>query len=222
MTQNQVYVIAVLSTFFNAPFVYRGASLIACVGAGGDAGNSGRGGFGAGVDVAGQAGRGAGSGDGGSNSTITSNGIFGSMYIESALYQGDSNADTVTGNGKTIICPKGVYWRQQGKAQCDSVGTTQFYLGNGTLVNNTGSITRGYKSGYNIIQTGGAAGGQSGGGGTPITYAGGAGGCGAEGGTGGTNGGGGGGSGWKDSVTVISTQLGGSTGDAKVVLRVVS
>ena len=53
---------------------------------------------------------------------------------------------------------------------------------------------------------------------------GGKGGNGAKGGQGGTsNGGGGGGSGYSDgSVTVVSATLGGSTGNGKVVLRVVS
>ena len=55
------------------------------------------------------------------------------------------------------------------------------------------------------------------------TTNGGRGGNGATGGNGGINGGGGGGSGYTDgSVTVISTQQGGSTGTAKVVLRVVN
>ena len=51
------------------------------------------------------------------------------------------------------------------------------------------------------------------------------GGNGATGGNGGVgnNGGGGGGSGYQDgSVTVVDTKLGGSTGDAKVILRVVT
>ena len=52
---------------------------------------------------------------------------------------------------------------------------------------------------------------------------GGRGGNGATGGSGGSQGGGGGGSGYNDgSITVIDTQQGGSTEDAKVVLRVVT
>ena len=59
---------------------------------------------------------------------------------------------------------------------------------------------------------------------TETVLGGGNGGSGATGGNGGTNSsGGGGGSGYTDgSVTVVSTQQGGSTGDTKVVLRVVS
>ena len=52
---------------------------------------------------------------------------------------------------------------------------------------------------------------------------GGQGGNGATGGQGGASGGGGGGSGYNDgSVTVVDTRLGGSTGNAKVVLRIVT
>jgi uncharacterized membrane protein YgcG len=59
---------------------------------------------------------------------------------------------------------------------------------------------------------------------TETVLGGGNGGSGATGGNGGTNSsGGGGGSGYTDgSVTVVSTQQGGSTGDTKVVLRVVN
>jgi hypothetical protein len=89
----------------------------------------------------------------------------------------------------------------------------KFRLGTGTVVTNTSdTITRGYKAGYNIIQTAGKGENDGGEGGT-----------GATGGQGATNnlGGGGGGSGYSDgSVTVIDTMQGGSTGNAKVVLRV--
>ena len=92
------------------------------------------------------------------------------------------------------------------------MGTTQFRLSAGAIVTNTASIVRGFKAGYGINETSGQ--GSAGGGN---------GGSGATGGGGGTNGsGGGGGSGYTDgSVTVVSTQLGGSTEDAKVILRLV-
>ena len=76
------------------------------------------------------------------------------------------------------------------------------------MVINTGSILRGYKAGYNIIQT--AGGGNC------------RGGNGARGGMGGGNAAGGG-SGYTDgSVTVVSTTQGGSREAAKVVIRVVT
>ena len=64
-----------------------------------------------------------------------------------------------SGGGRTISCTKGVYWRQQGYGACDDVGTTgnegrQFRLSDGTVVtNSTDSIQRGFKAGYNIMQT---------------------------------------------------------------------
>ena len=83
------------------------------------------------------------------------------------------------------------------------------------MTNTTTAITRGYKTGYNIIQTAGGG----------AFYNGSRGGNGATGGQGGEVSGasGGGGSGYTDgSVTVVSATLGGSTEDAKVVLRLQS
>ena len=97
-------------------------------------------------------------------------------------------------------------------------GNTKFDLWDGTGVSNTtDSITRGFKAGYNIMQTAGSS----------LTNESGDGGNGATGGSGGGfgqyHGGGGGASGYQDgSVTVVSTQQGGSTQNAKVVLRVVT
>ena len=81
------------------------------------------------------------------------------------------------------------------------------------IINTTNSITRGYKAGYNVIQTAGIG---------AVGINAGRGGNGAGGGFGGQDGpsGGGGGSGYTDgSVTVVDNRLGGSTGDAKVILR---
>ena len=150
---------------------------------------------------------------------MTLSGIFGSSVSASTLYPGDRQAE---GNnaGQTIRCTKGVYWAQQGVAACDDIAadtvaaTSKFRLSDGTEVTNTSEIVRGYKAGYNIIQTAGAG-----------TNGGFRGGNGATGGFGGfrQDFGGGGGSGYSDgTVTVVSTQLGGSTGEAKVILRMQS
>ena len=214
MTQNTEYVVAGLTTTINAPFVYRKGSLIACVGRGGNAGSGGKGGFGGGVGVGGQNGFGRGAGSGGtviSAGSLPANGIFGSHTALTATAP-DTKATTPDG-GRVLPCTRGVYWREQGFSACADVGTVQFRLSDGTLVTNTGSITRGYKAGYSIIQNSGAKIGNGGQGGT-----------GATGGQGGDGGGGGGGSGYTDgSVTVIDTQLGGSAfANAKVILRVVT
>jgi len=217
MTQNEEYVIVGLNDIINTPFVYSKGSLLAVVGGGGIGGgsNSQRGGAGGGVNISGAGGVGAQGGDGGSTiEELTLNGIFGSSFEAPTLYPGDQQASNQNG-GRTIRCTKGVYWSEQGILPCDDItGSTKFRLSDGTEVTNTGEITRGYKAGYNIIQTGGA--------GFESTSRGG---NGVSGGNGGSseNGAGGGGAGYQNgTVTVVDTQLGGSTGDAKIILRIQS
>lgn len=214
MTRNTEYVIAGLTEDINTPFVYRKGQLIACVGKGGNAGTSGRGGFGGGVNVSGDAGFGRDNGSGGAvvaAGNLGGNGILGSLTSLVPSLP-DTKAAAPNG-GRALKCTKGIYWQQQGVSACSDVGTVKFRLSDGTEVTNTASIARGYKAGYDIIQTAGRG-----------SSNGGSGGNGATGGAGGVNGsGGGGGSGYTDgSVTVVNTQLGGSTGNARVVLRYVS
>ena len=221
MNHNQEFVIAGLIDSINTPYVYRKGALMVCVGEGGKAGVAGKSaGDGGGVGVAGQTNFGAdGSGLGGgvvSNGQLTLSGIFGSTVSASTLYPGDLQAQGNNG-GQTIRCTKGVYWAQQGVGACDDIAaetiaaTSKFRLSDGTEVTNSAEIVRGYKAGYNIMQTAGAG----------INAF--RGGNGATGGHGGfrQDAGGGGGSGYSDgTVTIVSTQLGESTGDAKVVLRI--
>ena len=217
MQQNEEYVIAGLTEAVNSPFVYRKGELMVCVGQGGAGGQSGSGGNGGGVDVDGQAGNGAGSSTGNSRpltGSLTIQGKFGSAFQSPLLYPGDVQEPSSSVNGgQTISCTKGVYWAQQGVAPCvDITGNSQIRLSNGTIITNSASITRGYKVGYNIIQTAGINQ-------TPNC---GKGGNGATGGNGAiTLGGGAGGSGYTDgSVTIVSTQQGDWTANAKVVIRI--
>ncbi len=214
MKKDTEYVVVGLSTDLNAPYVYRKGELMACVGQGGEAGESGNGGNGGGVSNEGQDGRGREQGIGGvaiAEGTLGSNGAFGSQYSAGTLYSGDNQATGQDG-GVTIRCTKGVYWAEQGYSACEDVGKVKFRLSGGTEVTNTGLITRGFKAGYNIIETAGAK-----------DANGGKGGNGATGGSGGAAGGGGGGSGYNDgSITIVDTQQGGSSGDAKVILRIVT
>jgi len=219
MAQNEEYVIAGLTDNVNTPFLYRKGGLMACVGQGGKAGLVGtRGGNGGGIDMSG--GDASGQGDGGQGGfsngapgNLTLTGAYGSAFTAPFLYTGDQQRGGTLG-GFTMSCTKGVYWAQQGVAPCaDITGNNQFRLSDGTVVSNTGSIARGYKAGYNIIQT--AGGGNS-------SFRGG---NGAAGGNGGRSqdSAGGGGSGYGDgSFTVVTTTQGGSTSDAKVVIRVVT
>jgi hypothetical protein len=213
MTRNTEYVISGLSFITKTPFIYRKGSIIATVGAGGNAGTLGKGGFGGGIGVVGESGFGRNAGLGGgaiATGNLPADGIFGSATNLTAISP-DTKAVAPNG-GRVLPCSRGVYWRQQGVSPCSDVGNTQFRLSNGTLVTNTAFITRGFKAGYEINETAGLE-----------SSNGGRGGNGATGGGGGTNGsGGGGGSGYTDgSITVVNTQLGGNTGDSRVVLRLV-
>lgn len=199
----------------SALFLYRKGSLIAVVGQGGGAGNVGNGGKGGGVNLAGGAGSGAGGGIGGSRVSIgglLENGTYGSASSLplSSIYPQDQKAAGTTG-GQTIKCSKGVYWRDQGLSSCQDIGVSKFRLSDGTEVTNSAAITRGFKAGYTINRTAGA-----------YDSGAGVGGDGATGGNGGgaSQGGGGGGSGYSDgSISIINTQLGGSTGNARVNVR---
>ena len=218
MERNEEYILTGLFPAVNAPFLYRKASVIAIVGGGGMAGVNGNGGLGGGIGVSGSDGGGVGGGEapiaigagqGGQRAR------FGSLFDGEALTGGligdDHQADG-TNNGDSAPCPRGVYWRQQGKAPCDDLGDIKFRTPNGTEISNTAVISRGYKSGYNAIQTAGRgeASTQSGNGGN-----------GYSGGFGGTNGGGGGGAyGYTDgSVTVVKTTQGGGFGRARINIK---
>jgi len=215
MKKGDEYVITRIpqSTASGGIFLYRKSKLVAAVGAGGNAGTLGNGGAGGGINVAGLIGEGRGAGAGGpliALGTLPSNGIFGSTASSSTtLLSGDTIASAPNG-GRTISCAKGNYWRNQGYAACQDIGSVQFYRSDGGVVSNTDTISRGFKSGYSILTTSGAG-----------TANGGNGGGGATGGNGGANGaGGGGGSGYGDgSVTIIQTQLGGNNGIARVVIK---
>ena len=219
MQQNEEYVIAGLTEAVKTPFVYRKGALMACVGGGGDAATGNPqvsdGGFGGGVTSGGETPAG---GSSGGNSilpgTLGGNGIFGSSFQSPTLYAGDTQEPANSGNGgRTIKCTKGVYWAQQGISACADVAVSgKFRISDGTEITNTASINRGYKVGYNIIQTAGAK----------TNSTGGNGGNGMEGGDGaGYNSPGGGGSGYHDgSVTVVSSIPGHTRENAKVIIRI--
>ena len=231
MEKNVEYVLAGMTDSVQTPYLYRKASLIANVGKGGDAGSRGRGGFGGGVNNGGENAPGRDGGQSGTHLTnLPANGIFGSVTTFTATSP-DTKA-TAPDAGRTLPCSRGVYWRDEGVSACSDVeagpipgvfynlrfdpdSPNRFRWSDGDVVSGTAWINRGYKAGYNIIQTAGKK----------ETSTSGNGGNGAIGGQGGSNGyGGAGGGGYQDgSVTVVSTQLGGSTfSDAKVILRVVT
>ena len=214
--QNEEYIIAPLpqQNQNGGVFIYHKAALIASVGSGGDAGSDGDGGDGGGVGVGGASGLGRGEGRGGgvpfSAGRLPSIGIFGSNTgQEPYAGTGDTKASAPNG-GRVLPCPRGKYWRDEGFSPCEILADIEYFTADGLKVTNSAVILRAYKPGYDIRQTAGR--GLSGGGN---------GGEGATGGQGGVDGGGGGGgSGYTDgSVTVVSTQQGGSTENAKVIFR---
>ena len=219
MLRNVEYVIAGLTDSVQTPYIYRKATLIANVGKGGDAGERGRGGFGGGVNNPGEDAPGRDGGQTRTSPVRSTNEEFGSLTSLPTGIGGNPRAryrKAVTPNaGMAAPCSRGIYYRDQGVSACDDVGSVKFRWSDGTEISNTASITRGYKAGLNYIQTAGKK----------ETSSSGNGGHGAKGGQGGSNGyGGAGGGGYQDgSITVESTQLGGSTfDDARVILRVVT
>jgi len=223
MKQNEEYVIAGLTESINTPYLYRKGTLIANVGEGGEGkGSRPRRTYQNGLGVTNSRGVDLGT-------VISNNGVFGASardktgsnsFIDPTLYPGDTFISGTNGNfdgGRTITCTKGVYWAQEGVSPCQDVPTSnQFRLQDGTVVSNTANnIDRGYKAGYNIIQTGGYnydnAGGE-GGNGAWGGYASGDGSVGGQGGAGYTDG----------SVTIISSSGSPELGNAKVILRVVT
>ena len=226
LKQNQEYVIAGLSTNIGTPFFYEGGTLVAVVGQGGQTGRYARGGDGGSFTSSGSSGNGGtGAGDGGASSStspISNTGVFGSIvdgFVNATTVSsyGDSVA-TGTDGGRTIACTKGVYWRQQGKAACDNLGTVKYRTPNGDEISGSAEITRGFKSGYGIFQTAGAADPNSQVGGFTMS---GKGGNGANGGEGATNGaGGGGGGGYISPVaTIVSEQSGENDDYGKIIIR---
>jgi len=213
--QNEEYIITPLpqANQGGGIFIYRKAALIAVVSSGGNAGSGGNGGNGGGIGVSGAGGNGRNAGAGAgviSAGGLPSTGVFGSGTTQEPYAgTGDTKASAPNG-GRVLPCARGGYWRNLGYSACQDLGDVQFFTDSGVRVTNTATISRGHKIGYGIRQTSGA--GSSGGG---------AGGQGATGGQGGVDGGGGGGgSGYTDgSVTVVSTQQGGSTGIAQVIFR---
>ena len=206
-----------IASFNEAGFIvmYRQSRVMLIVATGGDAGTSGNGGLGGGVNVAGGNGFGRNAGTGAQlvfPGTLDQNASFGSGWGVSRGITGGRGPDAngisiapVPLGGKILNCPTGDFWRRQGISPCQSLGNIQFFIANGTRIINSATISRGFKAGNGVRQIGGYQGG----------------GAGARGGNGGNGGGGGGGSGYHDgSIQVIETGLGGSR-SPRIVYRAI-
>ncbi len=238
MEANTEYVIAGLNEYINTPYLFKGGKLLACVGGGGDANVSGAGAPGGGVSISGGTAFKGGVG-GATPDTLTLTGVIGSASNNFPISP-DTKASIPNG-GRTIRCSKGNLFQFNGQPDpCESRGSSVKFDFGGVEVTNTRNISRGFKAGYNILKTGGRNNG------AVINR--GWGGSGATGGQGSDSFGGGGGSGFiiPDATTdifvrsegnaeilasgttlsglqgtgqdTISSFLGGSTGNAKVVI----
>ena len=167
--------------------IYEKARVLAVCGGGGGAGTGGGGGDGGGCNVAGEQNRvGEIGGAGGAHVAVDQLPSTGMTQSGRTGVADFNNEDP--GSGRLSGCTIGNYWRRQGKAPCEDVGTgVAFFKNDGGILSDTtntttGPITRGYKAGQGHRNNGGAGIGNGGGGG-----------AGARGGEGNTNNGGGGG-----------------------------
>lgn len=217
LNRNEEYTILGISNN-DALFLYRKANLIAVIGKGGNGGRDGAGGKGGGVNVNGEGGLGGAGRPGlaGQVITPTLTGVWGSQANRlvplPTLYSGDTicgdgnpnEGQRRTDGGRTISCTKGRHFIDQGIAPCSdiSTGEVQFTNADGTLVQDSSPLYRGFKAGYTVTVTGGAFDSECGDGGAGVN--------GGGGGRSGTTGGGGG-AGYADgSVEVVSSTLGGN------------
>jgi len=215
LTHTQNIEHTVLGTTNNSGvFLYRGANLLLVAGQGGQGGTNSAGADGGGVNVAGANGSNSSGGRLVGAGQLTLNGSFGSLVSTVDLQSNDTLAVAPNG-GRTISCTKGEYWTSLGISPCsdNSTNRIKFRINDGTEVELSDDIIRGFKPGYTITTTEGRASGSTEG----------KGGRGATGGAGGTSGfGGAGGSGYTDGTAkVVTTQLGGNTGKAKIKFSLV-
>jgi hypothetical protein len=208
----------VIASFNEDGFIvmYRQSRVMLVVATGGNAGTSGNGGFGGGVNVVGGNGFGRNAGTGAQlvfPGTLDQNASFGSIFaVSKGVTRGrgpDSNGVSFAAvplGGKILNCPiGGPFYRNRGISPCQNLGNIQFFLEDGTRITNTATISRGFKTGLGVRQVGGYQGG----------------GAGVRGGNGGDGGGGGGGSGYHDgSIQVLQTGLGGSR-SPRIVFRAI-
>ena len=187
--------------------IYHKAKLIAVAGGGGGAGFNGRGGDGGGLQVAGEDGQGASSGQGG---VVIQQGQIPVVGATQAGRGGLQDFDNdSSGSGRISGCTVGgTFWTAR-YSPCDDIGSSRMNNVDGSRISDSTEIIRGYKPGQGHRNNGGAASGRQGGGG-----------AGARGGQGATNNGSGGGgaSGYaSDEVELLpsselpsGTQLGGN------------
>ena len=128
---------------------------------------SGRGGDGGGVNVAGEDGTGPGHGRGGVYIGV---GELPPRGMTQAGRTGDRDFDNdSSGSGRLSGCTIGLYYNQQGIAPCDDIGSETdkepFRNADGSSIMSNTLLIRGYKAGQGHRNNGGAGSGNGGGGG---------------------------------------------------------
>ena len=189
-----------------AYFYEKGKLLVACGGGGGAGGDN------AGTN------RPTG-GDGGGPGFVGADGQggWGHLGIGGNDHFADTSGQLPNGRegGRVELCTTGNYWANAGYSPCDDVGQQQFRTYQGTIVQGSATLQRGYKASGS--PAGSTYGYRHNGGNSDSTYGSiyvGGGGAGARGGHAAKSnqGGGGGGSGYTDgSVTIIDSQQGGNS-----------
>ena len=182
-----------------AAYLYKKGRLIVVLGGGGAAGNSGNGGTGGGIGIAGQNGGGRGGGRGGP--TFDTGSLPTTGFFPGGQTYGGVNWTSPTA-GRASGCPMGSSYFQSRYSPCDDIGVSRYRTSQGNEISQTPSITRGFKPGIGHRNNGGNGSGGNGGGAS-----------GAHGGdAGSSNSAGGGASGYSSGdVTVLTTQSGGNS-----------
>ena len=132
MEANTEYVIAGLNSYVNTPYLFKGGRLLACVGGGGDANVSGPGAPGGGVSMSGGKAEQGGSGGEkiGPLTPLTLTGVIGSASNNNPI-DPDTKAPIPNG-GRTIRCSKGNLFQQGGQPDpCESRGSSVKFIATG-------------------------------------------------------------------------------------------
>ena len=132
-------------------YFYEGGRLLVACGGGGASGweRGSNGGSGGGAGVQGQSGDGRDGGEGGRKVDVGELSSEGSHLVAPRSFSGNwgSTQHGGTPGGKVESCTTGMYWRDQGIAPCEFMGTGKFKNANGVEAFTTNAfVNRGYKA----------------------------------------------------------------------------
>ena len=122
-----------------AAFFYEKGQLLAVVGGGGGAGNGTNGGAGGGIGLGGN------SGSGGTGGSLVSSGT---LSVTGTSQNGRNG-------GRVESCTQGDFYQSEGISPCLDIGLVQFRTADGTIIDDTATIQRGYKAGGTVNRNNG-------------------------------------------------------------------